>query len=322
MTYSPHHSQVETPIQEALSILESQMDQYGIHTVYEGRNLVGGVDCGPAVVAVVADKGPRAQSQAIPPVIVTPSGHSIPTDVVEAPPPKDLRLSLPDVRGQAQNEHQRCHDCPIPGGVQIAPRGANWVGTLGCALKLADGQYGALTNAHVSGLNGLGKNCCQPHGSGDWIGKFVKVSGIRFDGQPNYIDAAIMDTLRGDGGFAPGTHTVIPSQLGLGRINPQVKPPAVGDTVRKSGRTTGVTTGRIVGVNATSHVGYDEGTGVFKNQVVIEGTSGNFSAGGDSGSLILSQDLRPVCLLFAGGGGQTIANPIAYVLDWSKAIFF
>src|SRR5688500_10625351 len=134
MTYSPHHNQAVTPIDEALAILESQMDKFGIHTVYEGRNIVGGVDQGPAVVAVVAEKGMRAQSQCIPPVIVTPSGHSIPTDVVEAPPPVDLRLRLPiaDYTPRAQNDHQRCHDCMIPGGVQIAPAGAQWVGTLSC----------------------------------------------------------------------------------------------------------------------------------------------------------------------------------------------
>jgi hypothetical protein len=49
--------------------------------------------------------------------------------------------------------------------------------------------------------------------------------------------------------------------------------------------------------------------------------SGNgFSAGGDSGSLIVTKglllaDRRPVGLLFAGTGTTTIANPIDLVLD-------
>jgi hypothetical protein len=49
--------------------------------------------------------------------------------------------------------------------------------------------------------------------------------------------------------------------------------------------------------------------------------SGNgFSAGGDSGSLIVSDglllaDKRPVGLLFAGTGSSTLANPIDLVLD-------
>jgi hypothetical protein len=52
-------------------------------------------------------------------------------------------------------------------------------------------------------------------------------------------------------------------------------------------------------------------------QIVIGG--GGFSSGGDSGSLIVVERggdaLRPVALLFAGGGGVTIANPIGEVLS-------
>lgn len=322
--YTPNFARTETPIAEAVRILESDMQRYGIHTIYEGRNVVGGVDLGPAVVAVVADKGPRAQSRRIPSAIVTSSGLSIPTDVVQESAPHTMQLpvpDLPDFRGFASNDWQRCQNCPVPGGVQIAPQGAQWVGTLGAAVKFGD-KFGAITNAHVSGFDGVGKQCRQPHSQAGWIGTFVRVSEIRFNNVTNYIDAALIDTLRTDGPFAPGTHTVVPTQFNLGRINPSVKPPAVGDIVRKSGRTTGVTRGRIVGINATSNVGYDQGTARFQNQVVIQGIGGEFSAGGDSGSLILSEDLRPVCLLFAGGGGQTIANPIAYVLDWAKAEFF
>lgn len=320
MTYIPISSKNESPIAKAVEVLESQMDRFGIHTVYEGRNLVNGEDHGPAVVCVVEEKGIRAQAEKIP-AFIEVCGLMIPTDVIANPAPKDQRLRLPDFSPFAQNDHQRCHNCPIPGGVQIARQGKNWVGTLSCALKIGD-KYGALTNAHVSGLDGLGNRCCQPHSQAEWIGVFSKVSAMRFDGGPNYIDAALIDTLRTDGPFAPGTHTVIPTQFGLGRINPNPKPPAVGDVVKKTGRTTGITTGKIVGINATSRVGYDEGTATFRNQIVIEASGGTFSNSGDSGSLILSQDLRPVCLLFAGGGGQTIANPIAYVLDWAGATFF
>lgn len=321
MTYVPKIVQSETPISQALRIIEDRMGEYGIHTVYEGRNLIGGEDKGAAVVCVVEEKGPRAQATKIPAYIVTESGHQIPTDVVANPKPKDLRLRLGDFVPEAVSEHQRCHNCPIPGGVQIAPRNAPWVGTLSCALKIGE-KYGALTNAHVSGLRAQGTACCQPSGRSGGIGTFSKVVGMRFDGGPNYIDAALIDTWVTDGPFAPGAWTVTPTQFGLGRINPQVKPAAVGDAVKKTGRTTGITTGRIVGVNATSRVGYEEGTATFRNQIVIQAASGAFSAGGDSGSLIVSQDLRPVALLFAGGGGQTIANPIEYVLDWAGATFF
>ncbi len=56
----------------------------------------------------------------------------------------------------------------------------------------------------------------------------------------------------------------------------------------------------------------------FEGQILISG--GEFSTGGDSGSLIVSKgflaaDRRPVALLFAGSANNTIANPIDLVLD-------
>ena len=87
--------------------------------------------------------------------------------------------------------------------------------------------------------------------------------------------------------------------------------------VEKYGRTTESTRGRVQGINATVNVGYDTGVARFVGQIVIGG--GGFSSGGDSGSLIVvqkgSDKGKPVGLLFAGGGGTTIANPIDDVLS-------
>jgi len=67
-------------------------------------------------------------------------------------------------------------------------------------------------------------------------------------------------------------------------------------------------------------VDYRTGTARFAGQIVITGSGELFSAGGDSGSLIVSKglllaDRRPVGLLFAGSSVTTIANPIELVLD-------
>ena len=95
----------------------------------------------------------------------------------------------------------------------------------------------------------------------------------------------------------------------------------VGMGVAKSGRTTGFTTGTVSSVNTSVNVQYQRGCGQgkkfvvsFTNQVVIG--SNTFSAGGDSGSLILTNDgtRRPVALLFAGSSTSTIGNPIGQVL--------
>lgn len=96
----------------------------------------------------------------------------------------------------------------------------------------------------------------------------------------------------------------------------------VGLSVAKSGRTTGFTTGSISSVNTSVNVQYQRNCGSGKKfvvsytgQVVIN--SSTFSAGGDSGSLILSNDSahNPVALLYAGSSSTTIGNPIGEVLS-------
>ncbi|MCI0434123.1 MAG: S1 family peptidase [Gemmatimonadetes bacterium] len=84
----------------------------------------------------------------------------------------------------------------------------------------------------------------------------------------------------------------------------------VGAIVKKTGRTTNFTTGRITTVNATVDVGYGGGrVGRFVDQIVTT----NMSAGGDSGSLVLTLDNVAVGLLFAGSSVATIVNQIEHV---------
>jgi hypothetical protein len=75
-----------------------------------------------------------------------------------------------------------------------------------------------------------------------------------------------------------------------------------GDAVAKIGRTTGLTLGRVTAFELDNViVGFDIGDLRFDNQIEIEVTDdGPFSDGGDSGSLIVSEDKRGVALLFAG----------------------
>ena len=96
---------------------------------------------------------------------------------------------------------------------------------------------------------------------------------------------------------------------------------SVGLAVAKSGRTTGFTTGTVSSVNTSVNVQYQKGcnsgkkfTVSYTNQVVIN--SSTFSAGGDSGSLIVTNNAshNPVALLYAGSSTSTIGNPIGEVL--------
>jgi hypothetical protein len=111
---------------------------------------------------------------------------------------------------------------------------------------------------------------------------------------------------------------------GIGRLAGVRSAPLLpGMAVAKVGRTTGVTHGRISAIEVDKVViEYDLGSLSFDDQVEIESTGTSaFSAGGDSGSLILDEENRGCALLFAGseaGGsnerGLTYANPIAIIL--------
>ncbi len=208
---------------------------------------------------------------------------------------------------------------PVPIGVSTG-HPAITAGTIGCRVK-GGGKIYDLSNNHVFANENrarIGDNILQPgrYDGGvnprDAIGTLAAFEPIKFDGSVNTIDAALA---------AGTTYTmarVTPSG-GYGMPKSAPATPYVGMPVQKYGRTTGLTTGRIYALNATVKVGYSSGTAVFAKQIII--TPGTFSAGGDSGSLIVTKSLhsadnaRPVGLLFAGSTSYTIANPINLVLS-------
>ena len=81
----------------------------------------------------------------------------------------------------------------------------------------------------------------------------------------------------------------------------------LGDAVKKSGRTTGLTTGVILQTDVTVDVSYGGGkVARFVDQLM----AGPMSAGGDSGSAVLNDGDELVGLLFAGSDSTTIFNHI------------
>jgi hypothetical protein len=84
----------------------------------------------------------------------------------------------------------------------------------------------------------------------------------------------------------------------------------LGTQVQKSGRTTGHTSGRIVQIDVTARVAYENQTASFVNQLMADG----MSQPGDSGSAVLDMERNVVGLLFAGSNNTTLINPIQKVL--------
>jgi hypothetical protein len=120
----------------------------------------------------------------------------------------------------------------------------------------------------------------------------------------NYVDAAVAKPMDED--------QVLDEIFEIGTVNGTLEA-TLGMPVRKSGRTTGFTSGQISLIHATVEVSYGANkTARFEDQLV----SGPMSSGGDSGSLLVSGDPpQAVGLLFAGSEQSTIYNPIDAVLD-------
>lgn len=209
----------------------------------------------------------------------------------------------------------QCHDEPVPAGVQIQPWGRNWVGTLAGLVRTGNpanpASYAALTNWHVA--PGTDAEPDVPiHQPTDRHGRIATCNRYMqpTPGQVNYADAALGSCL------VDRKHTLTREVLHIGIPGPLPVAATEGLGVTKCGRTTGVTTGRVQSTGAATRVSYDGFQAEFADQIVIAGDITDFSAPGDSGSLVLcSQHHRPTALLFAGGGGLTIASPLEYITN-------
>jgi len=255
----------------------------------------------------------------VPKMLSMPDGD-VATDVIELPIP------------EAQQDTTRYR--PVPGGCSIGPEATVSAGTLGgFACDDTDSTIVQLSNNHViSNLDTMPalRRIVQPGRldggvlPGDVIGalkRHVVVNTV-----PNVAGAnpaaSVVDA-------AIGTITVDRTdevrQLGVPAIY-ELQAPALGMNVQKRGRTTRLTTnGTITSINVTTLITYRNQTrlGRVQNAFIITSTNGaNFSAAGDSGSLVFNQrrgevngTFPVVGLLFAGGTNSagtpiTIANDI------------
>jgi hypothetical protein len=224
---------------------------------------------------------------------------------------------------------------PAPVGFSVGHPSIT-AGTIGARVKDGAGNVYVLSNNHVLANSNdatIGDPALQPGpfdgGTlNDQIGTLSAFQSIDFSlSGVNYFDAAIAISNTGDLGNST------PTDDGYGTPNSAIwgdanadgvfdsKSALLGLNVQKYGRTTALTKGQITGINATIEVCYEVlfiwciKSAYFYDQIIIE--PGAFSGGGDSGSLIVSDDAdkKPVALLFAGSSTQTIANRIDLVLN-------
>lgn len=231
------------------------------------------------------------------------------------------------VTGAIDAQPHRFRMRPAPGGVSVAHFRVT-AGTIGCLAvgrnPPRNSRLLVLSNNHVlanSNSAAYGDCICQPGPADggrcpqDQIAILERFVPINFAGGANYVDCATgwawPDRVRRELVYLSGGRPV------FFRISSVIAAPALGMIVGKSGRTTQLTQGRITGLGATIQVNYGGGrVALFRDQIAIQGTSGLFSAGGDSGSSIWTWNAQrnPVGLLFAGGGNMTFANRMTRVV--------
>jgi hypothetical protein len=226
---------------------------------------------------------------------------------------------------------------PAPLGFSVG-HFAITAGTIGALVQNAAGDVFILSNNHVlanSNNAAVGDAILQPGpfdggtNPADQIATLAAFQAIDFAGGSNLVDAALARPAS-----VADVSSATPTDDGYGAPSGQLFNDGNGDgtfdniagllgvNVQKYGRTTELTHGQITGINATVTVCYEAilnifciKSATFDDQLLIE--PGGFSGGGDSGSLIVTDDAsrNPVGLLFAGSTAQTIANRIDRVLN-------
>ena len=205
-------------------------------------------------------------------------------------------------------------------------------GTLGSLIHIGSTQY-VLSNYHVfwgdrvSGGNGRVATAGDP----------VIQPGM-VDISCNAANAQDVATLSGSGslpganvdaGYAQVISGMVSTDgaiLEVGTLSATTTGAFVGQAVKKSGRTTGLSRSSVSGLNATISVQYDNEcaggvafTKTFTGQIVVANSASRFLNSGDSGSLMVedvSTNPHAVGLLYAGSSTDAIANPINDVLNW------
>jgi hypothetical protein len=328
---------IYTDTRAAAKTLPGTMGGYSV----EVRAVPGGFKTGPSLTTVTKKDGVATSQKTRD---AQKAGDTRQQSKGSKGSPKDPQLVIPA-------DPQSRFDRPVPIGVSAfnadttsggTPLCAT--GTLGCRCIDSSGKVYGLSNAHVMsdfGFATLGETIIQP-GQLDTgcvidevnnaIGNLVDTTRYRnidtnsrfFDitSLPlNFIDAALMEVIlaadpMGNPVVAVGVST--PSD-GYGTPSSRVlHTPRLGLQVQKYGRTTGYTRGVTTAIDIYAPVGGPpDTTDNFRLDEVygLEGF-GSFSAGGDSGSLIVTlADRRPVSLLFAGSILSTVGNRIGPVLD-------
>jgi endonuclease G len=208
---------------------------------------------------------------------------------------------------------------PMRGGISVANGRIRGYATLGGAV--IDRETGAkmiLSNWHVlvgSWWMRPGSPIYQP-GPGDGGTDADTVARLSRDAMAANLDAAVAELT--------GARTLINDQFDLGPVK-GVSWAEPGMAVTKSGRASGITRGRVAGVEGTARLPYSGVYRLIRNVMTIDPREevSQVSTGGDSGSWWLEEEtMNVVGLHFAGSdsperGLAIDMQPILDALKWT-----
>ncbi|WP_112275113.1 chymotrypsin family serine protease [Lentzea terrae] len=285
----------------------------GVIGVDIGEKYTAGRPTGKAAIVVyVCAKGPLHPQQ------IPAEVGGVPTDVVaESIVLHRARLS------QAEPVVAERHPV-LRGGISIGParsfrvvppeveKAGEYViaGTLGAFVVTKD------TARKVLGLTTFHVGCVDDSWSvGD---EFVHPSRVD-GGYPGADQVAVLDRAALAGavsaaGLRMGARPFRAEVLDIGAITGAAKA-TIGSTVRKYGRTTGLTHGVIASTDATLKLDFGDGLGTrtLRDQIRVQSAE-RFGDHGDSGAVLVDADNRVVGLYVAGSGSTGFANPVEPVL--------
>jgi hypothetical protein len=305
------------------------LQKKNVVVVVKGRKVVAGVNTGrEAIVVYVTEKVAVTQLNAKD--IIPKTINGIESDVQVSGPIKALAFD--------RTKNWR----PAPGGVSIGHPDVT-AGTLGMAVK-QKGVRHILSNNHVlanSNDANIHDETWQPGSydggsSKDTIGHLVDFVKINFLGDAstcplarlhasvfnrlaklfhrksrvstystmiNTVDCAISLPVFDEDVSDEILEIGKPAGFNLGDLQEA-------EVVKKSGRTSGLNQGTVVGSNGIANVSYGDKIAIFEDQIITTA----IAEGGDSGSVVLNEKNEVVGLLFAGSDTLTIVNKIGNVI--------
>lgn len=309
---------------------EELLKKKNVVAIISGHKLVGGIDTGrDAIIVYVTKKMPLSElskQDVIPKTI-----QGIESDVQETG----------EIRALEMDRTKKWR--PSPCGVSIAHFRVT-AGTLGMIVRRDNIPY-ILSNNHILANSNeayTGDECWQPSrldggSSADTIGHLSDFAKIEFEGDEstcpiarlwatifnlsaklfhrksrqspivsaiNKVDCAIARPLLDEDIAEEILEIGKPAGFNFSEVKS-------GDAVKKSGRTSGVTRGTVIGSTGIAKVNYGDRVAVFEDQIFTTA----IAQGGDSGSVVLNEKNEVIGLLFAGSDSLTIVNKIANVVD-------